>query len=290
MTEWPATLAAVAGSVLVGLMPLLARQLYAAGIDAPSMLLWRYVIALVPLAAAVAALRLDWRGNWRGGAWRIPLIGATLGAGQTLCFWESLKTLDTSVAILLFYTYPVLTVALDRICFGRPVRPAALLCIAAILGGAALIAGPGLDAGTIDPRGLAWAVPAPLIYAAYLAVTSQVLRRHPPLIGALCLYLGLTATFGSYALYAGVETPTRAEIWLLVGFIALVPGAVTVTLFSYSVPKLGPSSYAIIANVELVTVVAIGVGVLGEPVTAARALGGAMILGGIIAHSLLPRR
>jgi drug/metabolite transporter (DMT)-like permease len=69
-----------------------------------------------------------------------------------------------------------------------------------------------------------------------------------------------------------------------------VPGAVTVTLFSYSVPKLGPSSYAIIANVELVTVVAIGVGVLGEPVTAARALGGAMILGGIVAHSLLPRR
>ena len=28
---------------------------------------------------------------------------ATLGAAQTLCFWESLKTLETSIAVLLFY-------------------------------------------------------------------------------------------------------------------------------------------------------------------------------------------
>src|SRR5271155_2845362 len=118
---WPAAPAAMAGSVMVGVMPLVTLRLYADGISAPSMLVWRYGIALAPLAAAAAAARHDFRAALRLGAWRITLVGATLGVGQTLCFWESLHSLDTSVAILLFYTYPVLTLGLDRLFFKRQV-------------------------------------------------------------------------------------------------------------------------------------------------------------------------
>jgi len=255
---WPATLAALSGSVLVGVMPLIARRLYAEGIGAPSMLLWRYVLALVPLSIAIALLKVDVRAAWRGGAWQIAAIGATLGAGQTLCFWESLETLDTSIAVLLFYTYPALTLALERLVFRRPIRKLAVGCIAVILCGAALITIPGLRAGTIDPRGLAWAIPSPLIYAVYLAATSTVLRRYPPLVGGSCLYIGMSATFAVGVAVVGV-------------------------------PKLGPSSYAIIANAELVTVVTIGVVLLGEAATPSRAVGGAMIVGGILTHALSRR-
>src|SRR6185312_7685700 len=108
------------------------------------------------------------------GAWRIVLLGATLGAGQTLCFWESIKTLETSIAVLLFYTYPAVTVALDRLVFKQRARPRSLVCIGAILLGASLITGPGLHSGTLDPRGLAWALPAPLLYAAYLAINVRI--------------------------------------------------------------------------------------------------------------------
>src|SRR5581483_2446558 len=100
------SLAAVGGSAMVGLMPLMARLLYADGFSAPSMLFWRFTVALLALALIARLRRLDIRGEWRAGAWRIALLGGTLGAAQTLCFWESLKTLDTSVAELLFYTYP----------------------------------------------------------------------------------------------------------------------------------------------------------------------------------------
>jgi drug/metabolite transporter (DMT)-like permease len=93
------------------------------------------------------------------------VVGATLGAGQTLCCWESLHTLDTSIAILLFYTYPALTLALDRLIFKRPIRMRAALCVAIILIGAGLIALPGLRGGGLDPRRLAWILPSPIIYA-----------------------------------------------------------------------------------------------------------------------------
>jgi drug/metabolite transporter (DMT)-like permease len=283
---WPAALAAISGSAMVGVMPLVARRLYADGLDAPSMLFWRYSLALVALAIAAKTVRLDLRRAWQGGAWRIALVGATLGAAQTLCFWESIKTLETSIAVLLFYTYPAVTLALDRVFFKEPIRPLAVLCIGVILAGAGLITLPGLRGGTIDVRGLAWALPAPLIYALYLAINARLLRRHPPLVGAFGLFAGMAVTFGLAAAFAGLDVPASSTGWMLVVFIALGPGALTMTLFSYSVPRLGAGSFAILANAELVTVVVLGVLVLGEEFTRGRAIGGALIVAGILTHAL----
>lgn len=284
---WPAALAAVAGSVMVGFMPIMTVQLYQAGISAPSMLIWRYGLALVPLTLTAIAVGHDFRAALRAGAWRISLVGATLGAGQTLCFWESLHTLDTSVAVLLFYTYPALTLGLDRLIFKRPIRRRAALCVALILCGAALITVPGWRGGGLDRRGLMWILPSPFIYALYLAANSVLMRRHPPLIGAVFLYLGLVISFAGASFYLGLDIPAAPAIWLLIVIIALGPGALTVTLFSFSVPRLGPASYSVIANCELVTVVGIGVLWLGERLTPARSVGAGLVLGGILLHGLL---
>ena len=284
---WPAVAAAIGGSVMVGFMPIAALHLYADGLSAPSMLLWRYAIALPALAIAAAATRLDIVAAWRRGGGKIVLVGATLGAGQTLCFWESIRTLDTSIAVLLFYTYPVLTLALDRILFKRPIRATPLFCVGIILAGAALVTLPGLRGGTLAVEGLLWALPAPLVYALYLAANSVLLRSQPPLAGAIGIYLGLAVSFAAASLYGGLDVPAEASTWALIIVVALGPGALTITLFSYSVPRLGPSSYAIIANLELVTVVTVGITLLGEPITPERAAGGLLIVTGIVGYGLL---
>ncbi|HTQ34209.1 MAG TPA: DMT family transporter [Stellaceae bacterium] len=284
---WPAAFAAVGGSITVGFMPILARQLYAAGVAPPSMLLWRYTIALPALFLAALALRVDLIAAWRGGAWKITLVGATLGVGQTITFWESIQTLDTSVAVLLFYTYPALTLVLDRALFGRPIQPRAAGCVAIILVGAAFIAIPGLRHGTIDLRGLAWAIPSPLIYVFYLAANSVLLRGQKPLAGAICLYLGMAVAFAAIGVASGLNIPATSHAWLLMVIAALGPGALVITLFSYSVPRLGPSSYAIIANLELVTVVIVGISLLGEKMTPERITGGTLIIAGIVGYGLL---
>jgi drug/metabolite transporter (DMT)-like permease len=129
-------------------------------------------------------------------------------------------------------------------------------------------------------------LPGPLVYAFYLAINARLLRRHPPLIGAAGLFGGMAFTFGVTAAVIGLDVPSDAGTWLLVLFVALGPGALTMTLFSYSVPRLGAASFAILANTELVTVVAIGVLVLGEAMTPARAIGGALIVAGILTHAL----
>jgi drug/metabolite transporter (DMT)-like permease len=54
-------------------------------------------------------------------------------------------------------------------------------------------------------------------------------------------------------------------------------------------PRLGPTTYAIIANCELLTVVVVGVVVLGEKLTPTSASGGGLILAGIVLHGWVRR-
>jgi drug/metabolite transporter (DMT)-like permease len=110
------------------------------------------------------------------------------------------------------------------------------------------------------------------------------LARHPPLIGAGFLYGGLGAAYLGALLWLGASLPTSAPGWLSLAFLALGPGAVAAVAQSYSMPRLGPPTYAIIANCELVTVVLVGVIVLGEKLTPSSALGGGLILAGILLH------
>src|SRR5204862_7547904 len=91
-STWPAAVAVLSGSTMVGFMPLLARRLYADGLSAPSMLFWRYDLAVVALSAAALFMQLDLRRLLRGGGWRTDLLGATPGAPPRLCLWGSLTT------------------------------------------------------------------------------------------------------------------------------------------------------------------------------------------------------
>jgi drug/metabolite transporter (DMT)-like permease len=273
---WRAGLAAAGTSVMFGFVPLAARGLYADGLSTWSLLCWRYLLALVIISAGIRLARLRLGVAVRQGAWRIALVGVSLGAAQTLCYFQSLRRLDTGIAVLLFYTFPAVTLGVERFFFKQRVAPAALLCVTVILCGAALIAGPGLHNGTIDPRGLAWAVPGPVIYAFYLAANARLMARHPPLIGAGFLYGGLAVAYLGAALWLGASLPKSAPGWLSLAFLALGPGAVAAVSQSYSMPRLGPATYAIIANCELITVIVVGATVLGEKLTPNRALGGGL--------------
>src|SRR5215813_1296742 len=110
------------------------------------------------------------------------------------------------------------------------------------------------------------------------------MARHSPLIGAGFLYGGLATAYLGAALWLGASLPISAPGWLSLAFLALGPGAVAAVAQPYSMPRLGFTTYAIIANCELVTVVVVGATVLGEKPTLTSALGGGLILAGILLH------
>lgn len=103
-------------------------------------------------------------------------------------------------------------------------------------------------------------------------------RLHAPLLLAPRLHLRNTGSdrwSGNRLLSATIRGDSLT-------FLALGPGAVAGVSQSYSMPRLGPATYAITANCELVTVVVVGAIALGEKLTPTHALGGGLILAGIL--------
>lgn len=288
--ELKAVGAAMIGSTLVGSVPMFATGLYQGGMGAASMLFWRYWIAmalLVPLAIWTSpSVRDDWRRAGRA----LFLNAITLGAVQTFTYFKALETLPSSIVVTIFFTYPILTLALDHFVFRLPVGIGSLLAVGLVFFGALLTGWPSLSLAATDPVGIACAIATPIVFAAYMAVSYRFTRQTSPFMGAACIYGGLACTYAAVALAIGLKMPASTQGWLAMLWIGTFGGLVQISAFAYALPRLSSSGYSIVVSMELVTVVILGVLVLDEHLSLIQFAGVLLVVLGIIADRILRAR
>lgn len=282
-----AVLVAAAGSICVGTVPMLAIELYRGGMNPHAMLFWRYWIALlflVPLAVCSSpGLLAEWRGAGRG----LFLNAITLGALQTFTYFRAIQTLPSSIVVTIFFTYPMIAVAIDQIVFGRKARWPTVLAVLLIFLGVLLTGWPHLTLNAVDPVGLACAILTPLIFSVYIAIAYRFTRQSSAFAGATFIYFGLGCTFALIVLLFGLDQPISFDGWMRLVMIATVGGALQIASFAYALPRLSASGYSIIVSLELVTVALLGVTVLGESLSLLQSFGIALVVVGIIIERLL---
>ena len=279
--ELKAVAAAAIGSISVGFVPMFISGLQKAGMNTVSTLVWRYIVALailIPLALWRHRLADEWH---KGGKWLV-LNGLTLGVVQVFCYFKAIETLPTSVVVTLFYCYPVLTLVLDRALFGLTFGPAKLVGVLIIIVGVALTSWPGLvGASALDPRGMSYVLFTAFAYALYIAAAYPVTKKVAPLASAVFIYGSYATVFGLIAFLTGFDLPPSRDLWLNVLFIGTLGGALQIMSFSYALPRLASSGYAVIVCLEVVTVVLAGVFLIGERLQPIQWLGVALVIGGI---------
>lgn len=287
--EFKAVLAAAIGSISVGFVPMFVSGLQKAGMDTVSVLVWRYAVALailVPLALWQFRLIDEWR---RGGRWLV-LNALTLGTFQVFCYFKAVETLPTSVVVTVFYCYPVLALILDRILFRIEPTRGTLAAVAIIVAGVGLTSYPGLVGAKLDPLGVMYAAASAIGYSIYIAAAYPVTKALPALASAVFIYGTFGLAFGVAALFGGFAIPPRPDLWLGVLFIGTLGGALQILSFSYALPRLASSGYAVIVCLEVVTVVLAGVILLDERLLPIQWTGVALVLGGILlARSRRPK-
>jgi len=279
--ELRAVAVAAIGSISVGFVPFFVTGMQRAGVDTVSSLLWRYLVALavlVPLCLWRHSLVDEWR---RGGKWLV-LIGMTLGTLQVFLYFKSLETIPTSVAVTIFYFYPVLALAIDRLLFAITITPATVLAVAVIVVGVALTSLPDLLGAVLDARGMLLALLSACGYAIYIAAAYPLTRQVSPIASAMFLYGSFGAVFGAIALVKGYALPPAPVLWWNVLFIGTLGGALQILSFSYALPRLASSGYSVIVCLEVVTVVLVGVVLLGEALQPVQWFGVVMVLAGIV--------
>lgn len=276
--ELAGSLASVAMAVLFAFVVILGKDVQAGNLPFV-MLALRFGGQSLLLFGALALLR---RPLLPDPGERLALaVAGTVGYGSEAAFYFTALNHGSAAAItLLFYTYPVwvmlITIALDR---RAPQRTLFVALGLAISGSAMVILGSG--EAQIEGVGILLALGTSLVYTSYLVGTDRHVRTTDPLTAATWLGLGACVANVVYAFAFGATTlPAAEDWWLIVGMSVFSAGAFAGMLAGLQL--VGAVRNAIIGVLEPLTVAILAYLFLDEPVTAAVAIGGALILGGAI--------
>lgn len=252
-----------------GLNPLFALPLYADGMDADSVLFFRYLFA-VP----VMALMIVGRGRgFRIGAhlWVPTAVMGVMMALSSLLLFESYNYMDASIASTLLFVYPLMVAGIMAAVYRERMSLLTGVCMFAALGGIALLFKGG-DGATLSVTGTLLVMLSSLSYSIYIiGVNRPGLRQVPTvklifyvlLVGALLFGLKIALTPG-----ASFSPPRHWYMWGCVFALALLPTVVSFLCTTSAIQYIGPTPTAILGALEPVTAVIIGVTVFSEHLTA----------------------
>jgi DME family drug/metabolite transporter len=275
--------------VLWGSIGVVVRLLQDGGLPTLSIAFWRLVCACVVLLPLLGPSGL---GSLQA-AVREPRRLAAVSIGSLvfqLLFFVAVRDAGVAVATLVALGLAPVALAVAEAVRSRAVPDAvALAVLACALAGLALVTGAGGTAGPRPLIGVLEAIGSGLAYAASTAVSGPLSTRLGPLaitfasslVGAVLLAPVVVLTRASLP-----RTPAAVAgvIWL--GVIATV---LAYGLF-YAGLRTTPGSVAMILTLlEPVTAVGLAAVLLGEQLTAANVLGGALLVAAVAALYLRPR-
>lgn len=261
-------LCAIGAAVCYGTNPLGALNLYAEGMNTPSVLFYRFglawvIIAVVMLFKAVGrreSLKLSWREFGTLSALGLLFIGSSL------TLYLSFHHMPAGVASTILFTYPVMTALIMTLFFHERVRLATIASILLSLAGVLLLY--WSDAGgTLSLVGVVLVLVSALTYALYIIVVDKSpLAMSSFKINFYVLFY-CAAGMALFALLSGqpLQLPPTPRAWLWVGWLAIVPAIMALVMMVYAAKYLGSTPTAILGALEPTTAVLIGIFVFGEP-------------------------
>lgn len=253
------------------------------GISGLSLVVYRVAVMLALTAAAAALWRapLGVPRDERGGLVVLALATAAIGGA----YLSSVAFIPVTVAVVVFYTFPILIVLAGPLVDRTRLTGTLLGVVATALVGVVLVVGPAF--GDLDPRGLILAGIASIATTVQFFAATRC-RRTGMIAKVLWIHL--------------LVLPVSAAVGLLLGSLdapaalLLAPAAVLLTIagylagFALQLLALARSSAAVAAIafcLEPVVAALSSVVVLQERLTPGQMIGGGLVLGAILANALL---
>ena len=262
------TLCAIGAAVCYGTNPLGALNLYAEGMNTPSVLFCRFALAWLIIAGVMTVKASTGRESLRvtGRELRTLLTLGILFIGSSLTLYLSFHHMPAGVASTILFTYPVMTAAIMVLFFHERLNWGMALSIVLSLAGVLLLYW-GDTEGTLSLLGVALVLVSALTYALYIVVVDKSpLAMSSFKINFYVLFC-CAAGMALFALLSGqpLMLPPTPRAWLWVGWLAVVPAIMALVMMVYAAKYIGSTPTAILGALEPTTAVLIGILVFGEP-------------------------
>lgn len=275
---------AIGAAVCYGTNPLGALNLYAEGMNTPSVLFYRFGLAWFIIAVVMGVKALSRRESLcvtRREFLTLTVLGL-LFIGSSLTLYLSFRLMPAGVASTILFTYPVMTAVIMTLFFHERVRLATVASILLSLVGVLMLYW-GDAGGTLSLVGVVLVLVSALTYALYIIVVDKSpLAMSSFKINLFVLFycaLGMAV----YALLSGqqLQLPPTPAAWLWVGWLAVVPAIMALVMMVYAAKYLGSTPTAILGALEPTTAVLIGVFLFDEPFSLRLLFGIVLILAAV---------
>lgn len=213
-------------------------------------------------------------------------------AGFYLFYFYTVQESTIGTAAILLYSFPAMVVVLARIFLGESLTPPKVLALVLVAGGIFLVAGAYDPANLeVSPFVLTTGLLAALCFGLYPIFGKPVTGRLNP--STILVYaLG----FGALVLLIVALPTLDTLVGLPLGYYALLFSmavahtALGYALYTFGIRRLEAGQAAIIATMEAVVAMALGVALLGEALTFSKLLGGSMVLCGAVLAQIRLRK
>ena len=273
-------LCAIGAAVCYGTNPLGALNLYAEGMNTPSVLFYRFGLAWVIVAIVMFFRKENIKVDRR--EFRTLTVLGLLFIGSSLTLYLSFHLMPAGVASTILFTYPVMTAAIMALFFREKIKFATVLSIVLSLIGVVLLYW-GDNGGTLHLGGVILVLVSALTYALYIIVVDKSpLAMSSFKINFYVLFY-CAAGMALFALLSGqpLMLPPTPRAWLWVSWLAVVPAIMALVMMVYAAKYIGSTPTAILGALEPTTAVLIGVFVFDEPFSVRLLMGIILILAAV---------
>ena len=259
------TLGAIAAATY-GMNPLFALPLYSDGMDADSVLFFRYLLAIPILGIMIKARGRSFRLNRKE---ILPLIVlGLLVAASSLTLFLSYNYMDAGIASTILFVYPIMVALIMALVFKEKITLQTAFCILLALAGIAMLYKNG-NGATLSLAGTLFVLASALTYAIYIVGINQSSLKNVATLKVTfyILLFGVSLFLVRLDFGQAVTLPQKWYMWGNLIALAIFPTAISFLCTTSAIQYIGSTPTAILGALEPVTAVIIGVTVFGEALT-----------------------
>lgn len=285
------TICGILAAISYGTNPLGALNLYADGLNANSVIFYRYALATLILAAIMVIQRKSFAVTRR--EFKVLLALGVLMAGSSLALYCSFNFMDAGIASTILFVYPVMVAVIMAVFFKEKVTPVTIVSIVLALSGISLLYKGG-DGAVLSTVGVILVIISSLTYAVYIVVVNKSsLRMSSVKLTFYVLFIGtlMIILYSFTGDSARLQPITSIHSLFYALLLAVFPTVISLILMVIAVHNVGSTPTAVMGALEPITAVCIGVFVFGEVFTIRLAVGCLLILAAvtlIVAGKALP--
>jgi drug/metabolite transporter (DMT)-like permease len=274
-----------------GLAPPFTRLAFVNGVPAIETAFWR-VSALVVIVGLIAIV-MRWRLRVPQGAGGLLALMALSTGAISIGYLGAVQFIPVALAVIIFFTFPILILILSPMIEGRGVRWPQLAIGAVAFAGLLVALGP--NPGNADWRGLCLAALAAGGAATQFFTGRALSSKMSPLHFGLLAHIAIVPVVAALIAFMGGEFKTilAPEGIAISGYLALAVVALSYSggyfFQMYALKSAPASAVAPYFNIEPVTSVAFAGLLLAEPPMARELAGGALVLAALFAAGLAGR-